>query len=166
MWRHGSVWSIIRGHGCSASLALFGETYTIGVTLEQKDHKRLDFLNEALSGSSISVNNLFVLAQLFRGGGREDRKFQVEALVAYWLSYFVFPSYPEDGLHSYVSSSPSYLSREKDWPWRPFTLTLYMPGSTSACATSSTQLVDMMLSLMLRHLSLKCFYWRDLSFVP
>lgn len=45
---------------------------------------------------------LFTWAIYFVDGARKNSPFQFEAFLAYWLSYFVFPGPPEDGLHASV----------------------------------------------------------------
>lgn len=39
--------------------------------------------------------------------------YQIDAFLAYWLSYFVFLNFPENGLHSFVFSMAVLLARGK-----------------------------------------------------
>lgn len=84
------------------SLRLFGEAHTIGIILKEEDQKKVEYLTKSLSSSKYSTNKATYLSwvKYFDYGEGRDSKFQLEAFLAYWLSYFVFRSPPEGGLHS------------------------------------------------------------------
>lgn len=61
-------------------------------------------MSKSVSSSKYSASKATYLSWikfLDEGEGR-NRQLQVDALLAYWLSYFVFPGLLKDGLHSYV----------------------------------------------------------------
>lgn len=118
------------------------------VTLDNEDWKRLDLLKMSLSESRCTANKATYLSRVkfFEEGKRRSNKYYVEALLAYWLSYFVFPCSP-DGLHNYIFPLAILLA-EGERMALAFTWALYTPGLMNVCAISSTRLVDKVLSSM------------------
>lgn len=94
------------------------------MTLDGEDQKRLDSLNKSLSNSKYTTNKASYLLWLkcFEEGEEGNKYYQVKALLAYWLSYFVFPSSLEDGLHSYVFPPAVLLAKGERLALVPFYL--------------------------------------------
>lgn len=136
--------------------------------LEGEDQKRLDFLSKALSDLRYSANKATYLpwAKFFEKGEWRNIKYQVEPLLAYWLSYFLFQAAQRTGFTATFFLLLSYYPREGGWPQRIFIKALYVLSATSACIISLAQFVGTTLSLMLTHLYIKCFYGRGLRLCP
>lgn len=96
---------------------LFGAQHSTKVTLSGGDQKKVEFLSKSLSMSKYLTNKETYLLweKYFKEGKGRNSQFKIEAILAYWLSYFVFPSQLEDGLHSYVFPLVVLLPRGTDW---------------------------------------------------
>lgn len=55
-------------------------------------------------------------ATYFVDGPDSKSAYQLEAFLAYWLNYFIFPSPPEDGVHPSVFSMAVLLAQGKRLP--------------------------------------------------
>lgn len=73
----------------------------------------IESLSKSPSSSKYSINKAiyFSWVKVIDEGEGKNSQFQIEALLACWLSYFFFPSLPEDGLHSYVFLLPVLLAK-------------------------------------------------------
>lgn len=99
-------------------LPFFGETRTkilpedtTEVILDEEGKRKLEALNKVLSDSKSSNKSTYTSwAMHFTFGAGVGSDVEFEAMLAYWLSSYVLPSYPEDGLNSYVFPLGS------DWP--------------------------------------------------
>lgn len=70
--------------------------------MHEDDNEKLDFLNEALLTSRSSSKATYSMwKSCFDTGKGRDNQHTVKAMLAYWLSCFVLPVGPEDGLNSF-----------------------------------------------------------------
>lgn len=58
----------------------------------------------------------------FVDGAGSDSRFQLEAFLAYWLSYFVFSGPPEDGVHSSMFPMAVMLAQGRKFALAPWFL--------------------------------------------
>lgn len=79
----------------------------------------MSFLRKAKYGATNKATYVVLWASYFDGVGKNS-PFQLEAFLAYWLSYFVFPGPPEDGLHNFVFPWRCCSPRGKGWFWCHF----------------------------------------------
>lgn len=95
-------------------LPLFGNAQVAHFKLTDKDSKaRHDALTQFLQKTNYGASKKSTYlnwASYFVDGTRRDSPFQLEAFLAYWLSYFVFSVPPEDGVHSSVFSMTVMLA--------------------------------------------------------
>lgn len=57
---------------------------------------------------------LFILGEVLTKGRGQEQQIPGKALLEYWLSNFVFPSFLEDGLHNYVFPLMVMLAKGKE----------------------------------------------------
>lgn len=77
-----------------ASLSMFGEAHVASLNPDGEDKRMINALNTSLSKSKYSTYNATYLsrAKYFDKGKWMNSSYQVDAFLAYCLSYFVFPS--------------------------------------------------------------------------
>lgn len=96
------------------SLPLFGDAQVTHFKFMDKDSKvRHDALTQFLQKTKYRASKkstYLTWASYFVDGAGRDNPFQPQAFLAYWLSYFVFPGPPEDGVHSSVFSMAVMLA--------------------------------------------------------
>lgn len=113
-------------------LPLFGDAQVAHFKLTDKDSKvRHDALTQFLQKTKYGASKkstYLTWASYFVDGAGKDSPFQLEAFLAYWLSYFVFPGPPKDGVHSSVFSMEVMLAQGKKLALAPWFL-----GSLFAC---------------------------------
>lgn len=104
------------------SLPLFGEAHV--ASPDGEDKKRIEALQASLSKSKYSTNKPTYLLRVkyFYEGEEANNAYQVDAFLAYLLSYFVFPGSPEDGLHSFAFSMAVLLALYKRLALTPWFL--------------------------------------------
>lgn len=96
------------------SLSFFGEVHATGVTLKEEDQKKGEYKTKFLSSSKYSMNKATYL--YLEDGDRRDSQYQLEAFLTFWLSYFILPSPLDDGLHGYVFSLATQITRGNNYP--------------------------------------------------
>lgn len=97
----GEIRPLVGGLGHIDISATVREAYIVGLYEDGEDKKRIEALKTSLTKSKYSTNNPS-WAKYFDEGKRTNSLYQVDARRAYCLSYFVFPSSPKDGLHSFI----------------------------------------------------------------
>lgn len=99
-------------------LPVFGEVEAIAISndssvkLDDEGEIRLSLLNEALVASKHkgkSTYNSWV--SFFTSGPGEANEVKVEAMLSFWLSWYVLPSGPEDGINAFVFPLAIRLAR-------------------------------------------------------
>lgn len=84
-------------------LPLFGDTHAIGIVLDEGNKMKLDFLNEVLFVPRPSGKVTYTMwIRYFKIGKGKNSGHHVQAMVAYWLSWFVLPTGPKHELNSFV----------------------------------------------------------------
>lgn len=91
------------------SLPLFGMAHATNFYWNIKDKKRIEALKTSLSKLKYSTNKITYLlwAKYFEEGygmnspAMDEQPYKMDSFLAYWLSYYVFPSLPEDGLSQF-----------------------------------------------------------------
>lgn len=90
-------------------LSIFGESRAIAmprdldVKLDEEGEIRLGLLNEALSDSKHKGKSTYTTwANYFTEGPGAVSEVRLEAMLSFWLSWYVLPSGPEDGINAYV----------------------------------------------------------------
>lgn len=90
-------------------LSLFSESRAIrmpgssDVALDAEGKVRLFLLNEALSGSKLKGKSTYTSwVTYFTQGTGAESDVVLEAMFVFWLSWYVLPSRPEDGINPYV----------------------------------------------------------------
>lgn len=68
------------------------------------NQEKLKFLKNALSNSRASANKATYTTWFcyFETQKGKNHPYQVEAMLSYWFSYYIFPGAPEDRLNTYV----------------------------------------------------------------
>lgn len=87
------------------SLPVLDDTHVARVTVAEGESKeRIVALTAFLSKSKYSTNKGTYLSRTkyFKKGLGQNSPHQLDAYLAYWLNYFMFPSLPEDGMHSFL----------------------------------------------------------------
>lgn len=96
-------------------LPMFWEkTNAIRIILDETGEKKLEAVTIAYSGSKTSnksTHNSWL--SYFETGKRWNSEIKLEAMLSYWLSWYILLSGPKDGLNSYIFPSRSYWQREK-----------------------------------------------------
>lgn len=82
------------------------------VALDAEGERILGLLGTALSESKYKNKSIYTtwLTYFTRGAG-EKSKIDFEAMLTYWLSWYVLASDPEDGLNPYVFSLANRCAR-------------------------------------------------------
>lgn len=74
-------------------LPLYGDSPTIGILLDEKDVKKLEFLSKAYSESKASNESTYATwLRYFNIGKGQNNEYQLEVMLAYWLSWHVLSS--------------------------------------------------------------------------
>lgn len=121
------------------SLPIFGESRAIAmpgdseVQLDLESEIRLVLLNETLSDSKHKGKTTYnILVSYFTEGPGTASEVVLEAMLAFWLSWYVLPSGPEDGINSYVFPLVIRLAKGEKVALAPIFLVLFFIGWTSA----------------------------------
>lgn len=102
-------------------LPMFGVHHAVDV-LDGEGESMLGLLHNAMERAKYISNKLTYLSWMtffVKGEGR-NAEFQLAAFFAYWLSYFVFPNPPDDGLNPFVFRMAVLLAQKKPvalGPW-------------------------------------------------
>lgn len=102
-------------------LSMFGVHHAVDV-LNGEGERMLGLLHNAMERAKYISNKLTYLSWMtffVKGEGR-NAEFQLAAFFAYWLSYFVFPSPPDDGLNPFMFRMAVLLAQKKPvalGPW-------------------------------------------------
>lgn len=116
-------------------LPIFGDRNAIGVILEGRMRKYCSYWR-LLYYPRYLLNPPMHLDPDMRGR-REEEQLAVEALLSYWLSWFVLSSGPEDGINPFMSRWPSSSWKERGWLWNPSKLVaIYSFGWVHQCNTT------------------------------
>lgn len=117
------------------ALPLYGETNTMGLTLEGENKDKLQLLIEAASSTKSSYTSWI---QYFDEEEASRNDLILEALLAYCLSWFIFPCGPEDSLNSCLLLLAVLHEKERKMALAPI-----YPGSLYArldeCVTNLTR---------------------------
>lgn len=102
------------------SLPIFGDTQVAHFKLTEKENKErhealTSFLQKTKYGAAKKATFL-TWATYFVDGPGNKSAYQLEAFLAHWLNYFIFPSPPEDGVHPSVFPMAVLLVRGKRLP--------------------------------------------------
>lgn len=97
-------------------LLMFGNAY-LADFIDAESTQRVEDLQSLLLISQYSTNRMMYLSwvKYFYEGEGKRSPHQGDSLLAYWQSYFVFPSPPEDGLNNFVFPMAMLLARGRDW---------------------------------------------------
>lgn len=84
--------------------------------LDDGDEARLIVLNEALADSKVKGKGTYRgLIILLKGLGQRPRWY---LMLAFWLSWYILPSGPKDGIHPYVFHWLSSWPKARGLLWR------------------------------------------------
>lgn len=102
------------------SLPIFGDTQVAHFKLTEKENKDrhealTSFLQKTKYGAAKKATFLTWATYFVEGPGNKSAH-QLEAFLAYWLNYFVFPSPPEDGVQPSIFPMAVLLARGKKLP--------------------------------------------------
>lgn len=96
------------------SLPVFGNTYVAHFKLTDKQnkerHEALTSFFQKTKYGTVKKSTFLTLATYFVDGAGNKSAYQLEAFLAYWLYYFIFPSSPENGIHSSTFSMAMLLA--------------------------------------------------------
>lgn len=81
----------------SSEFADEGET---GIVLSEEEERKVPLSSSALRVSNKSIYTSWI--RRFRGGEGRGKGVTLEAFLSYWLSRYILPSGPEDGINAYV----------------------------------------------------------------
>lgn len=96
------------------NLPLFGHTLALDA-LDGEGVQLVEDLRASMSDAKYVTNKLTYLswARYFKEGLGMTSPCHLAAFFAYWLSFFVFPSPPEDNLHNFVFPMAALLAQKK-----------------------------------------------------
>lgn len=94
---------VVGGRGNLTGLLMFGNVHVVDF-LDEEGKARVEELQALMSRSKYATNKMTYLSwvKYFYEGARRNSPYLLDALLAYWLSYFIFPSPPEDGVNNFV----------------------------------------------------------------
>lgn len=96
------------------NLPLFGHTLVVDA-LDGEGEQLVEDLRASMADAKYVTNKLTYLtwARYFKDGPGVTSPCHLAAFFAYWLSFFVFPSPPEDNLHNFVFPMAALLAQRK-----------------------------------------------------
>lgn len=127
----GGVRSDVRGRNGVDVTSIFDDTQVAHFKLTDKENRErhealTTFLQKTKYGAAKKSTFLTWVTYFVDGPGSKSA-YQLEAFLAYWLNYFVFPSPPEDGLHPSVFPMAVLLAQGKRLPLAAWYLGVLYP---------------------------------------
>lgn len=121
-------------------LLLFVDHGMTGIILIEEEETTLQLLNAALRVSNKLTYTFWI--QYFKEGKGRRKGVKVKAMLYYWLSRFILPSSPEDGVKTYVFPLAIFLVKEKKLSLGPLYLgsliRSWMSANNILCSTAVT----------------------------
>lgn len=102
----------------STGLPMFGEARTVKLSddveefpLHEEGKRKLEALNKALSESKLQTKVYTPRGEILTYGAGAGSDIEFEAMLSYWLSWYILPDGPEESLNAYIYPLAIRLAR-------------------------------------------------------